>query len=76
VDRLRGVDVGLWCGRYDGLYDDVRALERALPRKPAVTGYGLGRHNFGYWSTVIPEAFDFVAAALASERQAPEALGR
>ena len=76
LDRLRGVDVGLWCGRYDGLYDDVRALERALPQKPAVTGYGLGRHNFGYWSTVIPDAFDFVAAALAADREAPQALRR
>lgn len=64
VEALRGLPVGLWCGRYDGLYDDVRALERALPTAPAAGGYALGRHNFGYWSTVIPEAFDFLAAAL------------
>lgn len=64
VQALRGLPVGLWCGRYDGLYDDVRSLERALPEKPAVGGYGLGRHNFGYWSTIIGEAFDFLATAL------------
>jgi dienelactone hydrolase len=64
VGRLSGLPVGLWCGRYDGLYDNVRALERALPEEPAASGYGLGRHNFGYWSTVIPTAFDFLSAAL------------
>jgi hypothetical protein len=65
VDRLRGTPVGLWCGRDDDLYDDVRALHRALPGRPAAGGYAGGRHNFGYWSTVIPAAFDFLAASLA-----------
>jgi hypothetical protein len=65
ADRLRGTPIGLWCGRDDGLYDDVRALQRALPIRPAAGGYADGRHNFGYWSTVIPSAFDFVAASLA-----------
>ncbi|HEX8627226.1 MAG TPA: alpha/beta hydrolase-fold protein [Catenuloplanes sp.] len=64
TDKLRGVPVGLWCGRDDGLVDDVRALQRALPEKPAAGGYADGRHNFTYWSTVIPAAFDFLAAAL------------
>jgi hypothetical protein len=64
VEGLRGVPVGLWCGRYDGLLDNVQALEKALPEKPAAGGYGLGRHSFVYWSTIVPEAFDFIAAAL------------
>ncbi len=62
--RLRGTPVGLWCGRDDGLYGEARALQRALPEPPAAGGYADGRHNFGYWSTVIPAAFAFVAAAL------------
>jgi S-formylglutathione hydrolase FrmB len=45
--------------------DDVRDLEQALPTRPAAGGYADGRHNFGYWSTIIPAAFDFVARALA-----------
>jgi pimeloyl-ACP methyl ester carboxylesterase len=62
--RLRGTPVGLWCGRQDGLYDDVRELESSLPEHPVAGGYTRGRHNFGYWSTVIPAAFDFVSRVL------------
>ena len=62
--RLAGTPIGLWCGRDDDLYPDVRALHEALPAGPAVSGYGDGRHNFGYWSTVVPAAFDFLAARL------------
>jgi S-formylglutathione hydrolase FrmB len=65
ADRLRGTPIGLWCGRDDSLCGNVRALERALPDRPAAGGYAVGRHNFGYWSTVIPTAFDLVAATLA-----------
>ncbi|GAB1640288.1 alpha/beta hydrolase [Krasilnikovia sp. MM14-A1259] len=65
VAGLRRLPVGLWCGRDDGLYDSVRALERALPTAPVAGGYAAGRHNFGYWSTVVPAAFDFVARTLA-----------
>ncbi|WP_327003376.1 alpha/beta hydrolase-fold protein [Dactylosporangium sp. NBC_01737] len=64
ADRLRGTPVGLWCGRDDPLYRDVRALHRWLPEQPAAGGYTGGRHNFGYWSTVVPAAFAFVATAL------------
>src|SRR5689334_2064272 len=45
---LRGVPVGLWCGTDDGLLNDVRALERALPQPRAAGSYTGGRHNFGY----------------------------
>lgn len=58
---LRGVPVGLWCGTGDGLLADVRALERALPQPKAAGSYAAGRHNFGYWSTCLPAAFDLVA---------------
>ena len=62
---LDGVPVGLWCGREDDLYDEVRALHRALPAEPVAGGYTAGgRHNFGYWSRVIPAAFAFLASTL------------
>jgi hypothetical protein len=64
VDKLAGLPIGLWCGRVDGLLDNVQALEKALPQPPAIGGYALGRHNFGYWSTLIPTAFAFLATAL------------
>jgi S-formylglutathione hydrolase FrmB len=63
--RLAGTPIGLWCGRDDGLYANVRSLSDALPVGPAAGGYGAGRHNFEYWSTVIPAAFAFIAATLA-----------
>jgi enterochelin esterase-like enzyme len=62
--RLAGTPVGLWCGRDDDLYRDVRAFQTSLPADAAVSGYGAGRHNFGYWSTVIAPAFDFIASTL------------
>jgi hypothetical protein len=65
---LKGTKVGLWCGRGDDLYDNVRALEKALPAGKAAGGYGDGNHNMGYWTTVIPAAFDFIAAELARSR--------
>jgi hypothetical protein len=64
ADRLAGLPIGLWCGRDDGLYDHVRTLHRALPAAPVAGGYRAGRHNFGYWSTVLPAAFDFTAGVL------------
>ncbi|MGX6607516.1 alpha/beta hydrolase [Micromonosporaceae bacterium Da 78-11] len=64
AEILRGLPVGLWCGRQDGLYSEVRALAKALPQPPAAGSYADGRHNFGYWSTCIPAAFDFLSRAL------------
>jgi pimeloyl-ACP methyl ester carboxylesterase len=61
---LRGVPVGLWCGTEDGLLPGVRALEKALPQPRAAGSYTAGRHNFGYWSTCLPAAFDFVAQVM------------
>ena len=61
---LAGTPIGLWCGRGDSFYPDVQALRHALPAGAAAGGFGSGRHNFGYWSTVIPAAFDFIARTL------------
>jgi pimeloyl-ACP methyl ester carboxylesterase len=62
--RLAATPIGLWCGRDDSLYANVRSLQEALPTRPAVGGYAAGRHNFGYWCTVIPAAFGFIGATL------------
>lgn len=66
VARLTGTPIGLWCGRDDPLYPHVRALRKALPAAAAAGGYGAGRHNFGYWSTVIAPAFDWIGTTLHS----------
>jgi predicted esterase len=69
--RLNGTPIGLWCGRDDDLYDNVRALSRALPSPPAAGSYGSGRHNFAYWATAIPAAFAFIGARLATAPATP-----
>ncbi|GLW28549.1 alpha/beta hydrolase [Actinoplanes regularis] len=66
ADRLLGTPVGLWCGRDDPLLSNVRALRRALPATPAAGTFGPGRHDFSYWSTVLPAAFAFIAERLSS----------
>ncbi len=66
VDRLTGTPVGLWCGRDDPLFPQVRALRRALPALPAAGTFGPGKHDFAYWSTAIPAAFAFIAERLRS----------
>ncbi|MEU4423009.1 alpha/beta hydrolase-fold protein [Actinoplanes sp. NPDC024001] len=64
VAKLAGTPVGLWCGRDDSLYRNVRDLHEALPSEPSAGGYRDGDHHFGYWGTEIPDAFDFVAGTL------------
>jgi hypothetical protein len=61
---LRGTPVGLWCGADDGYLDDVQHLAGRLPEPMAAGSFGPGRHNFGYWSRCIPDAFDFLGGAL------------
>ncbi len=68
---LRGTPVGLWCGRQDGLADDVRALARVLG--PVAGSFGEGRHNFAYWSTCLPAAFSFIGSALTPPAPGPAA---
>ncbi|SBT46673.1 alpha/beta hydrolase [Micromonospora auratinigra] len=70
VGRLRGTPVGLWCGRQDNFLTDVRALARALPEPPVRASFTDGRHNFGYWNTVIPAAFALLGGALTPPRAA------
>jgi S-formylglutathione hydrolase FrmB len=62
---LRGTPVGLWCGRSDGFYRDVRALQSALPELPAVAAYDKGAHTRKYWNRVTPAAFDLLATYVA-----------
>ncbi|MBU2664374.1 esterase [Actinoplanes bogorensis] len=62
--QLRGTEVGLWCGRQDGLIDDVQALGKALPEPPAAGSFEDGRHTFAYWSRCLPAGMDFVSEAL------------
>ena len=69
--RLRGTPIGLWCGRQDGLLDDVQELERALPAPKAAGSYEDGRHNFGYWSRCLPAAFSFISASLHAPAASP-----
>lgn len=66
--QLRGTPVGLWCGRQDNFLKEVRALARALPEPPVRARWTDGRHNFGYWNTVIPDAFALLGAALTPAR--------
>jgi S-formylglutathione hydrolase FrmB len=63
---LRGTAIGLWCGRQDGFYGNVRRLEGTLPEPPRAGGYADGGHTRQYWNRITPAAFDFVAAALAA----------
>jgi S-formylglutathione hydrolase FrmB len=60
----RGTPLGIWCGRSDALYDDVRAFVRKLPRRPQVLSYGDGAHTRAYWDSVTLPAFGFLGAEL------------
>ncbi|BCY08081.1 alpha/beta hydrolase-fold protein [Actinoplanes sp. L3-i22] len=71
ADRLAGTPVGLWCGRSDPLFGNVRALRRELPDEPMAGTFGPGKHNFDYWSTAIPAAFAFIAARLSGVTPSP-----
>ena len=60
----RTTPLGMWCGRSDPQYDDVRAFVARLPRRPQVLSYGDGAHTRAYWDVVTPPAFAFVAGEL------------
>jgi hypothetical protein len=64
VDALRGTAIGLWCGKSDGFYPEVQALQAALPEPAVIAAYDLGAHTRKYWNRVTPAAFDFIAAEL------------
>jgi enterochelin esterase-like enzyme len=71
AERLSGLPVGLWCGRQDPLFANVRALRRELPDEPLAGTFGPGKHDFGYWSTAIPAAFSFLATQLSRPMPSP-----
>jgi hypothetical protein len=56
--------LGVWCGRSDPLYHDVRAFVSGLPQRPQIVAYGDGAHTRAYWDSVTLPAFAFVGAAL------------
>ena len=56
--------LGVWCGRSDPLYADVRGFVTKLPRRPRVLSYGDGAHTRAYWDSVTLPAFAFLGAAL------------
>jgi Putative esterase len=56
--------LGIWIGRSDPLFADVRAFVAKLPRRPQVLAYGDGAHTRAYWDSVTLPAFAFLGAAL------------
>lgn len=60
----RTAPLGVWCGRSDPLFDDVRAFVAQLPRRPQVLSYGEGAHTRAYWDSVTLPAFAFVGGEL------------
>ena len=62
AERLDPDRIGLWCGRSDGVFDEVQALAEVLD--PAVAAWDLGAHNRAYWNRITPDAFRHVGGAL------------
>jgi hypothetical protein len=60
----RTTPLGVWCGRSDPLYGDVRGFVAKLPRRPQVLSYGDGAHTRAYWDSVTLPAFAFLGGAL------------
>jgi predicted esterase len=60
----RTTPLGIWIGRSDPLFADVRAFVAELPRRPQVLAYGDGAHTRAYWDSVTLPAFAFLGAAL------------
>ena len=66
VARLAGTPLGLWCGRDDPLYPNVRSLVAALPERPQVVAYAPGAHTRVYWNSVTLPALRYVGSVLAN----------
>ncbi|HYX84975.1 MAG TPA: alpha/beta hydrolase-fold protein [Gaiellales bacterium] len=64
IDRLAGTPVGVWCGRDDPLYPNVRRLVADIPSRPRIVSYAPGAHTRVYWNSVTLPAFAFVARLL------------
>ena len=66
VGKLAGTPLGIWCGRDDPLYPNVRELVSALPEAPRVLAYAPGAHTRVYWNSVTLPALGFVGSVLGS----------
>ena len=66
VARLAGTPLGIWCGRDDPLYPNVRSLIAALPERPQVVAYAPGAHTRVYWNSVTLPALRFVGSVLSA----------
>ena len=64
IDRLTGTPLGIWCGRDDPLYPNVRSLVSALSERPRVVAYAPGAHTRVYWNSVTLPALGFVGSVL------------
>ena len=64
IAALAGTPLGVWCGRDDPLYPNVRRLVAALPEPPRVVAYGPGAHTRVYWDSVTLPALGFVGRVL------------
>jgi predicted esterase len=64
IARLTGTPIGVWCGRDDPLYPNVRRLVAALPEPPRVAAYAPGGHTRVYWNSVTLPALGFVGSIL------------
>ena len=63
--RLDPARTALWCGESDAFFPAVQALAAALPAPPVISAHAPGGHTRQYWNSVTPDAFSFVARALA-----------
>jgi hypothetical protein len=64
IAALAGTPLGVWCGRDDPLYPNVRRLVAALPEPPRVVAYAPGAHTRVYWDSVTLPALAFVGGVL------------
>jgi S-formylglutathione hydrolase FrmB len=64
AEVYRTTPLGIWIGRSDPLFSDVKAFVAKLPRRPQVLSYGDGAHTRAYWDSVTLPAFAFAGAAL------------
>jgi S-formylglutathione hydrolase FrmB len=66
IGKLAGTPLGIWCGRDDPLYPEVRELVAALPEAPRALAYAPGAHTRVYWNSVTLPALGFVGSVLGS----------
>jgi predicted esterase len=62
--KLAGTPLGVWCGRQDPLFGDVRQLVAALPERPQIVSYRDGAHTRAFWDSVTLPAFAFLGGRL------------